>query len=93
MRPDNEGSDAEDKEATAGVGEDGKSNRPASSSALRRTSVVANASLAADESSKEAEDGVMENGTVVTQIDYVNYFIPFLAEITACPYYWGKIDR
>ena len=32
-------------------------------------------------------------GGVVTQIDYVNYFIPFLAEITACPYYWGKIDR
>ena len=55
--------------------------------------MVASASITAEESSKEAEDGVMENGTVVTQIDYVNYFIPFLAEITACPYYWGKIDR
>ena len=60
---------------------------------MKRTSVVASASIAADESSKEAEEEVMENGTVVTQIDYVNYFIPFLAEITACPYYWGKIDR
>ena len=93
MRPDNEGSDAEGTEAAAGVGNDGKSNQPESSSALKRTSVVASASFAADESSKEAEEGMMENGTVVTQIDYVNYFIPFLAEITACPYYWGKIDR
>ena len=93
LRPDNEGSDAEEKEATTGVGEGGKSNHPASSSASKRTSVVASASIAADESSKEAEEEVMENGTVVTQIDYVNYFIPFLAEITACPYYWGKIDR
>ncbi len=32
-------------------------------------------------------------GGVVTQVDYVNYFIPYLKEITACPYYWGKIDR
>jgi hypothetical protein len=30
---------------------------------------------------------------VVTQIDYVNYFIPYLTEIISCPYYWGKIDR
>ena len=58
---------------------------------------AAAAAAADDEGSKETEDdgggGTMEKGTVVTQIDYVNYFIPFLAEITACPYYWGKIDR
>lgn len=30
---------------------------------------------------------------VVTQIDYVNFFIPNLREIVNCPYYWGKIDR
>ena len=58
---------------------------------VNRKSMVAAVAAAADDESKET--GMRENGTVVTQIDYVNYFIPYLAEITACPYYWGKIDR
>ena len=84
-RPDVEDSDAEENGAL-GVNDDGKTDK-----VVNRKSEAA----AADEGSKETVDdgGMMENGTVVTQIDYVNYFIPYLAEITACPYYWGKIDR
>jgi len=93
-RPDIEDSDAEEKAASAAGGDEGRTEM----SVVSRKSMVAAAAAAADdEGSKETEDdgggGTMEKGTVVTQIDYVNYFIPFLAEITACPYYWGKIDR
>ena len=96
-RPDVGDSDAEEK-AAEGDGDDGKTDKT-ETSVFNRKSVVAAAAAAAsaDAGSKETSDdaagGMMENGTVVTQIDYVNYFIPYLAEITACPYYWGKIDR
>ena len=99
-RPDSEGSDAEEKASEAG--EDGSTDKT-EASVINRKSIVTAAAATVDDGAvfKEVDDddedddggNNVENGTVVTQIDYVNYFIPFLAEITACPYYWGKIDR
>ena len=31
--------------------------------------------------------------TLVSQVDYVHHLVPCLAQITACSFYWGKMDR
>ncbi|XP_026331276.1 uncharacterized protein LOC113238647 isoform X2 [Hyposmocoma kahamanoa] len=33
------------------------------------------------------------HGKVHTQVDYIHCLVPDLQEITACSYYWGKMDR
>ena len=62
--------------------------------------LVPSGSLVMSSSSSSSAQPVSNCGSLeqpgsvlLTQIDYVNYFIPNMREIMNCPYYWGKIDR
>ena len=39
------------------------------------------------------EEMLLLNAWQPVEVDYVYHLVPFLKQITDCPFYWGKMDR